>query len=62
MWMNSTEILSEEILEWEIGPDLPFGIVDTALVEDQSGANFTCQLVRSAKQKMCSSVLPIFAL
>ena len=41
MWMNSTEILSEEILEWEIGPDLPFGIVDTALVEDQSGANFT---------------------
>ncbi len=34
---TSTEILNENMDGWYQGPDLPFGIADSAIVEDSNG-------------------------
>ncbi len=35
--LSSVEILDESSNEWETGPELPFGIDETKMVEDQNG-------------------------
>ncbi len=35
--LSSVEILDEESKEWQTGPELPFGIDDSQMVEDQNG-------------------------
>ena len=34
---SSVEILDEGFNEWQTGPELPFGVVDSPMVEDQNG-------------------------
>ena len=34
---SSVEVLNDQMWTWEFGPELPFGIEEAALVEDQSG-------------------------
>jgi hypothetical protein len=34
---SSVEILDEGSDEWQTGPELPFGIIDSQMVEDQNG-------------------------
>ncbi len=36
-YLSSVEILDESSNEWQTGPELPFGIVDSQMVEDQNG-------------------------
>ncbi len=36
-YLSSVEILDEGSNEWQTGPDLPFGIDDSQMVEDQNG-------------------------
>ena len=36
-YLSSTEILHEGSSEWQTGPELPFGIFGSEMVEDQSG-------------------------
>jgi hypothetical protein len=50
MWMISTLILREEMLKWDNGPDLPFGIIDTVLLEDLLGVYFTAIMAQSPKE------------
>jgi hypothetical protein len=35
--LSSVEILHEGSNEWQTGPELPFGIEDSKMVEDQNG-------------------------
>jgi hypothetical protein len=35
--LSSVEILDEGSNEWQTGPELPFGISDSQMVEDQNG-------------------------
>ncbi len=35
--MQSVEIFDEETNQWRMGPELPFGVGDTTLVEDPAG-------------------------
>ena len=36
-YLSSVEILDEGSNEWQTGPELPFGIDDSQMVEDQNG-------------------------
>jgi hypothetical protein len=36
-YLSSVEILDEGSNEWQAGPELPFGIEDSQMVEDQNG-------------------------
>jgi N-acetylneuraminic acid mutarotase len=36
-YLSSVEILDKGSNEWQTGPELPFGIVDSQMVEDQNG-------------------------
>jgi hypothetical protein len=36
-YLSSVEILDEGSKEWQTGPELPFGIRDAQMVEDQNG-------------------------
>jgi hypothetical protein len=36
-YLSSVEILDEGSNEWQTGPELPFGIADSQMVEDQNG-------------------------
>ncbi len=36
-YLSSVEILDEGSNEWQTGPELPFGIAESQMVEDQNG-------------------------
>ncbi len=36
-YLSSVEILDESSIEWQTGPELPFGIIKSQMVEDQNG-------------------------
>ncbi len=36
-FLSSVEILDEGSNEWQTGPELPFGVIDSQMVEDQNG-------------------------
>jgi hypothetical protein len=36
-YLSSVEILDEGSNEWQTGPELPFGVIDSPMVEDQNG-------------------------
>ncbi len=38
--LSSVEILDEDSNEWQTGPELPFGIGHSQMVEDQNGGVF----------------------
>jgi len=38
--LGTVEVLHEGGGEWQVGPDLPFGIANATLVEDPAGVNF----------------------